>query len=116
VSPKRAGVPFDEATLVGTTWVHVFEEDGPEGAVYRPESDAIPRSRRPRERLSFFPDGTAQIVRGGPDDRLNAVPASWKEKDGEISVTPDSAAAGGATLEARLKKKDLLVVGRRADG
>jgi hypothetical protein len=109
VSPK--GVPFDEGALVGTTWVHVFEEDGPEGAVYRPESDSIPRARRPRERLSFFPDGTARIVRGGPDDRLNSVPASWKEREGKITVTPDSGATGVATLDARLKGKDLLLVG-----
>ena len=29
-------------------WVHVSEDDTPEGEVYRAESDRIPLSRRPR--------------------------------------------------------------------
>ena len=39
--------------LFTTRWVHVFEEDTAEGAVYRPEDDQIPLSRRPRERLEY---------------------------------------------------------------
>ena len=38
-----------------TRWAHVFEEDGPEGAVYRPEDAERPRSRRPRTRVSLSP-------------------------------------------------------------
>jgi hypothetical protein len=90
--------------------VHVFEEDGPEGEVYRPESDTIPRSRRTRQRLRLFPDGTARILCAAPDDRHDAVAAHWNEDAGEITVTPDSAAAGVKTLRARLESQTRLVV------
>jgi hypothetical protein len=63
--------------LFATRWVHVFEEDTPEGAVYRPEDDNIPLSRRPRERLELSADGTAKIITQGPDDRLVEKPAKW---------------------------------------
>lgn len=106
--PTEAG--SDERTLVESTWVHVFEEDGPEGEVYRPESDAIPRSRRTRERLCLFADGTARILRASPDDRHDAVVARWKKEDGHITITPASAAAGVETLHARLEGKTRLVV------
>ena len=112
MTPKRAtgkrAAP--RQILVESTWVHVFEEDGPEGDVYRPESDAIPRSRRTRERLCFYADGTARILRAGPDDRHEPAAACWKEEDGKITVTPDSAAAGVKTLHARLESKTRLLV------
>ena len=116
--PKRAaakraaptGAGSDELALVETTWVHVFEEDGPAGDVYRPESDAIPRSRRTRERLCLFADGSARILRVSPDDRHEAVAAHWTEEGGEITVIPDSAAANVRTLRARLEGKARLVV------
>jgi hypothetical protein len=63
--------------LFTTRWVHVFEEDTPEGAVYRPEDDDIPLSRRPRERLELSADGTAKVITQGPDDRLVENPATW---------------------------------------
>ena len=59
-------------------WVHVFEEDTAEGAVYRPENADIPLSRRPRERLVLEPDGRAQIYTQGPDDRYVEQPAAWQ--------------------------------------
>ena len=31
-------------------WIHAFEEDSAEGDVYRPETETIPLSRRPRQR------------------------------------------------------------------
>jgi hypothetical protein len=76
--------------LYTTRWVHVFEEDTPEGAVYRPEDDNIPLSRRPRERLELSADGTAKVITQGPDDRLVEKPATWS------SETRESAKAKGA--------------------
>jgi hypothetical protein len=108
-APKPAGLD-ERAVLVESTWVHVFEEDGQEGEVYRPESDAIPRSRRTRGRLCLFADGTARILRAAADDRHDAVAAHWKEEEGEITVTPDSAAAGVKPLRARLQGETRLVV------
>ncbi len=72
--------------LFGTRWVHVFEEDTPAGAVYRAEDDAIPLSRRPRERLELGPDGAARLFLPGPDDRLTEQPATWREEGGTVVV------------------------------
>jgi len=62
--------------LFTTRWVHVFEEDTPEGAVYRPDSADLPLSRRLREQLEDKPKGEAtkalnglqMIAQSGPDD------------------------------------------------
>ena len=98
--------------LFGTVWVHVFEEDAPEGAVYRPEAGELPLSRRPRQRLSFSPDGSARLVTSGPDDRLQDVAASWTEDAGEITVTTESATASVRTLRVRVVASDQLLVRR----
>jgi len=68
------------------TWVHVFEEDTPDGEVYRPEDDAIPLSRRPRERLQIRPDGSASVFMPGPDDRFIEQQASWEDEGGEVVI------------------------------
>jgi hypothetical protein len=96
--------------LFETTWVHVFEEDGPGGAVYRPESGELPLSRRPRQRLSFSPDGSARLVVGGPDDRLQSVAARWIEEQGEITVSAEAATGSVRTLRVRLQSSDCLLV------
>ena len=72
--------------LFGATWVHVFEEDTPTGAVYRPEDSPIPLSRRPRERLELEQDGSAHLFVSGPDDRMVEQPATWREEDGVLVV------------------------------
>jgi hypothetical protein len=96
--------------LFETTWVHVFEEDGAEGAVYRPEEGEVPLSRRPRQRLSFSPDGSARLVVGGPDDRSQELAARWTEEAGEITVTAESAARSFKTLRVRVMASDRLLV------
>jgi hypothetical protein len=72
--------------LFATGWVHVFEEDTAEGAVFRPEGDDIPLSRRPRERLELDPDGKARVFVQGPDDRYIEQPAAWVDEDGALVV------------------------------
>jgi hypothetical protein len=103
---------MDGSALFATAWVHVFEEDGPEGAVYRPDGTDVRRSRRPRERLSLAPDGQAWLVVPGPDDRLHELEARWRETGGEITVTTDPAAAPARTLRVRLLSSDRLLVRR----
>ena len=100
------------AVLCSTAWVHVFEEDGTEGDVYRPEGDELPLSRRPRQRLSFSPDGSAQLVVSGPDDRLHSVAARWSEDGGEITVSAESAAGSFTALHVRVQSSDCLLVRR----
>ena len=75
-----------KGALFTTPWVHVFEEDTAHGAVYRPEDGDIPLSRRPRERLELFKDGSAKVFGAGPDDRPVAQPATWREKGGAVSI------------------------------
>lgn len=78
MTPDR---PDSSDRLFSTRWVHVFEEDTPDGAVYRPESGSIPLSRRPREQLEIGSDGRATLFLPGPDDRLVARPATWADRD-----------------------------------
>jgi hypothetical protein len=66
--------------LFARVWVHVFEEDTPRGAVFRPEGADIPLSRRPRERIELHDDGSARIWMPGPDDRFAEQPANWKQE------------------------------------
>lgn len=74
-------------SVFAKTWVHVFEEDNAEGAVYRAEDDAsIPLSRRPRTRLRLKPDGSAHISMPGADDRGVKQPAAWTEEEGSLVV------------------------------
>jgi hypothetical protein len=68
-----------------TTWVHVFEKDTPEGAVYLPEDADIPLSRRPRERLELGDDGEATLLEPGPDDRFVEKPARWTDSADEAA-------------------------------
>jgi hypothetical protein len=95
----------DDDRLFTTRWVHVFEEDTPEGAVYRPEDDNIPLSRRPRERLELSADGTAKIITQGPDDRLVEKPATW-------AGGKESAAAAAADFHIVKQSPSRLIVRR----
>ena len=72
--------------LFAEMWVHVFEEDTAQGAVYRPEDSDIPLSRRPRERLELAKDGSAKTFTAGPDDRPVAQPATWREEEGVVVI------------------------------
>ncbi len=96
--------------LFATPWVHVFEEDGPEGAVYRPEGDDLPLSRRPRQWISFAHDGSARLVVAGPDDRLREVEARWREEGGEITLSADAAGGVGMELRVRVRSEGCLLV------
>jgi hypothetical protein len=80
--PKRE----EPEWLFSTRWVHAFEEDSEEGAVYRPEDSPIPLSRRPRERFQLRRDGSASLFTPGPDDRMVEEPASWAKEEGRLEV------------------------------
>jgi hypothetical protein len=94
-------------SIFRTRWAHVFEEDGPEGAVYRPDAE-LPRSRRPRRRISFSTDGQARLLVAGPDDRLREVEARWREEDGEITVS----GAGTPEMRIHIQSEGRLLVRR----
>src|SRR4051812_6577918 len=84
-------------------WIHAFEEDTGEGAVYRPEDADVPLSRRPRERLVLDAAGTATLLTAGPDDRLVARPATWRD-----GSTPEG--KGDADIEIVSRSPEKLVV------
>lgn len=92
------------------TWVHVFEEDSAGREVYRPESGAIPLSRRPRERVQMHEDGTASIFMPGPDDRFVECDATWTKEKGETVIR-----MADGTLELRVVERTAtrLVIERR---
>lgn len=95
--------------LFEKTWVQALEEASDEGVVFRPQAAELPLSRRPRQRLTFFPDGKATVVVTGPDDRLHDVEARWTENAGEITVEPEPSARSFRTLHLRLKADDRLI-------
>jgi len=96
--------------LFTTRWVHVFEEDTAEGAVYRPEDADIPLSRRPRERLELRADGSGRLITAGPDDRLVEQPATWQDEGGALVIR---AREGGAELRIVERSAGRLVVQSR---
>lgn len=93
--------------LFATRWVHVFEEDTADRAVYRPAEDDIPLSRRPRDQFELDADGSAHVYAGGPDDRAVASPAAWHDEDGVIVITPQK---GGRVLRIVEQARDRLQV------
>jgi hypothetical protein len=111
--------------LFTTRWVHVFEEDTAEGAVYRPEDDDIPLSRRPRERLELSADGTAKVITQGPDDRLVEKPATWTSgtsgaratgKGAKPAESSSSSSASSADFQIVKQSPSRLIVRRGAKG
>ena len=108
---RGTGPPPASDRLFATRWIHAFEEDTPESEVYRPETEDVPLSRRPRRRLSFAADGSASVLLPGPDDRLVERAAAWRKEGGDIVVSSETA-GGGPRQELRIVERspDRLVV------
>jgi hypothetical protein len=94
--PDRAGP---------TRWVHVFEEDTGDAAVYRPEHADIPLSRRPREQLVLDANGQGTLFAGGADDRLSGRAVSWRDAN-----DPGTTRDGAADVQIIDRSPDRLVV------
>jgi hypothetical protein len=100
-------------SLFATTWVHAFEEDTPAGEVYRPDTQDVPLSRRPRRGLSLSADGSARILAPGPDDRLVETSATWRKEGDELVVrTEGGPARSQKVLRVSARPPDRLVVKR----
>ncbi len=65
--------------LFTTRWVHIAEEDTADGAVYRPDDEHVPLSRKPRNWLEFRKDGSAKLFAPGPDDRPVEQATTWRD-------------------------------------
>ena len=99
-----------ENRLFATRWVHVFEEDTAEGAVYRPRGSKLPLSRRPRERLELDADGTARIFVRAPTTATSSSRRRWRD-DGRGAWSCARARAAHA-LRIVEQSPDRLVVNR----
>jgi hypothetical protein len=102
--------PGEDDALFGVRWIHVFEEDTPDGEVFRPETDDIPLSRRPRRRLELSADGTARLFVPGPDDRLVETPATWEDEAGELVLRSRGGDRRRAVVRIRDRSPTHLVV------
>ena len=100
-------------TYIGKRWVHIFEEDTNEGEVYRPDTENVPLSRRPREAFELEQDGTARVFMPAADDRMTPTEASWTD-DGNDVVVRVPAAGGRSSTQLRIVKAepDRLLVKR----
>jgi hypothetical protein len=104
-------VPATGDALFSTRWIHVFEEDTGGGAVFRPDSEDIPLSRRPREQLELAEDGSARLFVGGPDDRLRPREGHWhKEGDTVVVRIPTTDQRGERELRIVSRSPNRLVV------
>jgi hypothetical protein len=74
--------------------VHVFEEDSAAGQVYKPETSAVPLSRRPRRRFALHRDGSAVLYAPGPDDRFVQRPARWTAEGDQLILQATNAERG----------------------
>jgi hypothetical protein len=94
--------------LFTTRWVHIAEEDTAEGAVYRPDDDRVPLSRKPRDWLELRPDGSATLFVPGPDDRPVEQPTTWQAS----STSRKTSGARAADLQIIDRSPSRLVVKR----
>lgn len=101
--------------LFTARWVHVFEEDSAQGAVYRPDSEDLPLSRRPRDQFELSADGSARLFLPGPGDRPEAVPATWSD-EGESLVIRAAASPGHPGRELRVIRREPRRLVVRAKG
>jgi hypothetical protein len=102
-----SGAASGDDPLFATRWVHVFEEDGGAGHVYRPEDSDIPLSRRPRERFEIDANGSARLFASGPDDRFVEHPATWKHEGSAVVIR---ARDGSAELRITERSPSRLIV------
>jgi hypothetical protein len=104
--------PDKDDALFATRWVHIFEEDTADGEVYRPETDDVPLSRRPRRRLSLSPGGKARVLQPGPNDRLVETPASWEAEGDNLVIRSRAGGKRETVIRIRDRSPTRLVVSK----
>jgi len=98
------------ASLAGTRWIHLFEEDAGDGEVYGPQGADVPLSRRPRRRLAFLADGSARVSTAGPDDRFVDAAATWREQGDDVVVRIDDGPRAGQELRVTRQSPSRLLI------
>jgi hypothetical protein len=93
-------------------WMHSFEEDHDDVAVYRPSSYEFPRARG-RDGLEFASDGSFTEWAAGRGDARQPVPGRWRAGDADrLEVSTER--SGAQVLEIVHLGPDRLEVRRRA--
>lgn len=82
-------IPQALRNIFGIVWIHVFEQDTADGAVFLPEDADIPLSRRPRERFVLRADGSASWFTADAGDRPSAADAQWTIEDADVRLRDD---------------------------
>ena len=93
-------------------WLHSFEEDHDDVAVYRPAEHDFPRARG-RDGLEFAPDGSFTEWAVGRGDAGEALPGRWRTA-GEDQLEVSTERGGDQVLEIVHLDPDRLEVRRRA--
>ncbi|TQN41735.1 hypothetical protein FHU33_1113 [Blastococcus colisei] len=94
-------------------WMHSFEEDHGDVAVYRPSDYAFPPARG-RDGIEFSDDGSFTEWAVGRGDAREPVPGRWETAAGDtVAVSTDR--GGQQVLEVVHLGPDRLEVRRRAD-
>ena len=93
-------------------WLHSFEEDHEDVAVYRPAEHAFPRARG-RDGLEFAPDGSFTEWAVGRGDAGEPLPGRWRTA-GEDRLEVSTEGGGDQVLEIVHLGPDRLEVRRRA--
>lgn len=78
--------PDGDCACCGIDWIHVFERDRGDAAVFLRVDADIPLSRRPRERLRLERDGTATWMTAGPADGPVVHDARWSREGDQLVV------------------------------
>jgi hypothetical protein len=93
-------------------WVHSFEEDHEDVAVYRPFEYAFPPGRAPRDGIEFSADGSFTEWGAGRGDARIPVPGRWRAAGADaVAVTTER--GGEQVLEVVRMAPDRLEVRRR---
>lgn len=76
-----------EADDILGRWFHLHEEDDGQRMVYRDSSRDFPRTRAPRESLTFHADGTVDIGQPTAADGTTATTGHWTADQGRLTIT-----------------------------
>lgn len=88
-----------DTTVLVQSWVHSYEEDSADQAVYRPENFTFPTSRG-RGGFDLKLDGTAIQFGPGPTDQTATLPGRWEVgEDGWLTLY-----LGGSDTPSRMMK------------
>jgi len=97
-----------DAQALHGTWFHSHEEDQPGTMVFRPQGYDFPPARG-RFGYSFEPDGRAQLLGPGADDRRTSKEGRWSLSPGGI-LTIDSTGSDRQTLSVQSASPEKLVL------